>query len=423
MGTSTFGKGFDMESLLNKKLMEIDDLNSRRYARDVLKDVFSELCKYTKTAYQQLEQQTARSLCGGKDYEIVTGIADRQQYDVTDDGMFPMSAKDLEQKPVDAKQMLKCIRESKRYPLFSVFLEAEHAVIRRLEADRGEFCCRIQTGGGEYSGTVSIVPQKKYEKIIAGLFHTFQENGVPYHSPCAPYLKKFFEVYAKTADPLTGEEEILSVTVDFREYEPYVRYHRFPVWNLQTVTVPADVRPKACIDRIHYCHTVNGKRLDKNSFYLVSAPEAGLLEVSRGEDLGIITEIPEKKQWQLVRLKDSPKENGYGPLFTNKSRSKRALARTEAGIFRFINLLGYQDYAVLKKIRILSEYRGELCTYCSDPSVYEEISMPHPSGFLLLEFEAVKPSDYLLHDIISYLVTALQRECREYKCIGTVCES
>lgn len=423
MGESISDKGFDMENLLNERLLEIDDLHSRRYAKEVLRDVFSELCRYTKTALGQLEEQMADSLQGGTDDEIVTGIVDRRQYDVTDDSMFPMSAEDLEQKTVNAREMLESIRESKRYSLCTVFLEAENAIIRRLEADRKEFCCRIITGGGEYRGTVSIVPQKKYEKLIVDLFHTFQENGAPYHSPCAPYLKKFFEVCIKTADPLIGEEEIRSVTIDFREYAPYVRYHVIPVWNVETVAVPADVKPKACVDRIHYCHTINGKRLDENSFYLVSAPEAGLLEVSRGEDLKIITEIQEKKRWQLLRLKSAPKEHGYGALFSNKSRSKRALVRTEAGIFQFINLLGYREYAVLKKIQMLSEYRGEVCTYCADPSMYEEISMPHPTGFLLLTFEAVQKEDYLLHDVVSYLVTALQRECREFKCVGTVLRS
>lgn len=418
MEDSLFYKGFDMESFIDRRLLDIENLNDRRYAREILKEVFWEITQYTQTAYQELEQKMEQGFGDKKDYCITTGVMDSRLYDETDERLFPMKREDLPEEMVSVEELRSSMEQKRSCKVFSIFLEADYTVIKGLMRSGEQFACVIKTADGEYTGSVSIRPREDYQEILTELFRTFQNNGIAYQCPCAPYLTKFFDVYVESGE-VNSEEEITSIVVDFREYEPYVRYHMIPVWNIEKVAVPADMEPEACIDEIHYCHTINGGRLKQDSLYLIAEPDIEIYEINQGEDLRIVTIEQEKAKWQLLRMTSAKPGKLPYPVFSNKDRKKDGLVRTEAGIFQFINMLGYQDYVTLKRIQIIPEYSGEANTYCMDASMLEELNMPRHQDVLLLEFESGKQGDFLTDDIMSYLVTALQKECREYKCLGT----
>lgn len=57
MTTGLFEKGFDMESFIEKRLLEIDNLDDRKFARLLMEDVFRQIYRYTQEEYNGLQSR------------------------------------------------------------------------------------------------------------------------------------------------------------------------------------------------------------------------------------------------------------------------------------------------------------------------------------------------------------------------------
>ncbi|MCI7791976.1 MAG: hypothetical protein MR531_14580 [Lachnospiraceae bacterium] len=421
MENGIFNNGFgtELDKLIEKRLLNIESLEERKQTKDIMTEVFKEITHYTQDAYQRLETKLCAELQKKDAYPVITGIVERKDYDVTNDEMFPMYDEDMKEPEFRIEDLLECLKEGKAYFIYSIFVQADYKVVRNLAQAGEHFSCSIKTQYGEYKGTAYVEPQKKYFSLLNDLFQVYQLNGVEWRAICAPYLYKIFDVYIDTAD-VPDDEIMEQITVDFKEYAPYIRYHMIPIWNMERIHVVADIQPEAFVDRVHYRHTINRKRLRQDSEYLVSDKDMEILEVERDKELTVITTEQDIKKWEVYRLSVTNTRMYDYPLMSNMQFSlEKRISKTTAGIYKFCNRMGFHDYVSLKEISF-PEKCDDKDNYSMNDYIDNEIKIPQTDAIMLLEFESRNQEDYLVKDIISYIVTAIQREFREYNCVGKI---
>ena len=421
MDNGIFDKGFGLEldKLIEKRLLNIESLEERKQTKDIMTEVFKEITHYTQDAYQKLETRLYNELQSHKAYPVITGIVERKDYDITNEEMFPMYDEDIKETEFQVGELLECLQEGKAYFIYSIFLEADYMVVKKMAQSGEHFSCTIKTQYGEYTGTVYVELQKKYFSLLSDLFQIYQLNGLEWRTVCAPYLYKIFDVYMDAAD--VPEDEIIEqITVDFKEYASYVKYHMIPIWNMEKIDVVADIQPEACVDQIHYRHSINSKRLRQDSEYLVADKDIEILEIERDKNLTVITKEQDIKKWTLYRASTANTRMYDYPLMSNMQCSpEKRISKTIAGIFKFCNMLGFNEYVSLKEVSF-PEMCDDKDSYSMDDYIDNEIKIPHADSIMLLEFESKKQEDYLVKDIVSYIVTAIHREFREYNCVGKI---
>lgn len=408
---------FDFLNYINSRLLEIDDLNQRNYAKDILKDVFGELVNYSKTAINEVENRIIQEESENRDYTIVSGVASIDEFDNTNAWMFPMCQDDTTETKINLEELKSALAKGETYRLCTVMFDAPFEIVKELQKKEQEFSCVIKNDKWEYRGTCYIAPRTDYEKQYEALYQAFQRNGIKYCCPNVPYLQRFFNVFLKSAD-FYDIENIESVEIDFGEYKSYIKYDIFPVWNIEIKTFLSDVKPKPCENEKQFCHIVNHKRLRGDCSYLVEETKGEIYDVFFQEDLHIISSIPQKKKWKLYVFSQK-KEGVYKhEFFSNKGRESGCVIRSKADVFRFVKMLNYEDYMVLKRVEILEAGHKRKQTYDMNFYITDYFPVDENKKQLCLYFENKRGQHPLLNDVLSYIITALQEECREYECIG-----
>lgn len=421
MSSGNFGYGFgvELDKLIEKRLLAIENLEERKQTKDIMKEVFQEITHYTRDAYQGLERKLEQQLYRKAGFVITTGIIERNLYDVTNDEMFPMYDEDVKETTFIVNEFRECLQEKRNYFVYSIFVEADYTIVKQLICGREHFSCRIRTQDGEYKGSVYVELQKKYFQLLNNLFELCQLNGIEWRTVCAPYLYKIFDVYMDSAD-IPEDEEIEEIIVDFKEYEPYVRYNMIPIWNVQKIQINADIEPIPCVDQIHYRHIVNNRRFNKEEEYLVAEREMQILEINREEKIEIITKEKNVNIWNFYKIVLKHTRMYNYPLMSNvRSGAEKGITKTLAGIHQFMSQLGYEEYIILRNISFPKQNDGKE-SYSMENYIENEIKIPKTDAVMQLEFISKKQECYLVKDIMSYFITAIQREFREYKCVGTL---
>ena len=102
-----FDDAFDIDAYVRKRLMEIDDLKNRELFKEVIVDMLTGLYHHASEEFRLLEERVFREVPSPqKTPQVITGLASRQEYDVTDKNLFPMDERDLEPQDVVVEDML-----------------------------------------------------------------------------------------------------------------------------------------------------------------------------------------------------------------------------------------------------------------------------------------------------------------------------
>lgn len=417
MQNKLLDKDFDMELFIEKRLVEIESLEDRKEVREMMSQVFKELFQYTRGQYEQLEEKIAGEMKRGTEsFTIYTGVAEQKYYDITGDSMFPMIAEDLEENVIETKMLLDSLQKGVPVKAFNVFLEMDYSEICLLMEKKQQFHGYIYTENAEYPVTAELRPDTRYQKVVKKLFQIVVNNGLPWRTICAPYLNKFFEVYlVKTELPFY--EKIETIKVDFGEYEEKMRYHCFPVWNLEETTGVADVKSVGSLDRVQYQHMITKRRMNED-FYLVADTEEMLTKDVCEDGIIITTFISDAREWKLYRVVPKVTQLFEYPIFSNEREGQQMEAvRTKGGIMHLVNSLGYEDRIELISVDFPEKYNEAPITYGMDSEMVDECYAGKNRPPMVLSF-AKKADDFVQTDILSYVVSAVQRKYPEFMCYG-----
>lgn len=407
----------DLGAYMEKRLLDMEDVTERKEVRDFYETVFQEAAVLSGTGYYALENQ--RNLFAGRKQNTVvvcTGLMDKDTCQTKDARLYPVVSEDINEIKVDTKELLEAVRKKEKVKAGAFFLEADYKTVKQLSEQRQVFHGTVYTKNLPYRITVEVRPDKKYREMVKKLYDIFVQNEIPWRTLCVPYFHKMFEYFYTDTD-LPWYEQIESVEIDFKEYSTYIRKGTIPVWNLEPVRVVSDQRPQMDPVQGQYRHVINPKRLQQGCMYLAAEPHLQITGCSRERGLTLFCSESKPRIWNLYCVKqDMPTGTGY-EIFSNKIDNPGIHpVRTVGGITRLVSQLGYQERFELQETGLEEEKRTCL-TYSMNESWDEEFCYENTGPVLKLKFIS-KAQDYLQTDVLSYLLSEIQRQYPMYHCVA-----
>ena len=143
-------KEFDYENYIKRRLREIDDLDERRYAKELLLGSLGELAAWTEAKYKALEQRIREDLDNPwKGFQTAMTVIDRADYDPINPFWRPVCGEDL--KPPKGSGRM------------TVYLMADDAACQRFMEQGTVYAADRETG---QQLCYSIVQPERYQMCI-----------------------------------------------------------------------------------------------------------------------------------------------------------------------------------------------------------------------------------------------------------------
>ena len=190
--------------------------------------------------------------------------------------------------------------------------------------------------------------------------------------------------------------------------------------------------PVPCEDHKSYEHTISIREYGNEHVYLID-DTAHIHSIRQVENkLIIMGEEAEARKWQVYMIKNGSNrrfERFTYPLMTNRRKDdflerfsfrQGKRVRTEGELVRFIQGYGMEEYVSYEGFEILDrESSVELSeTYSMNSFILDEIREDEYKKRLVLRFRKKSTMDFLLRDIVSFLVSEVQLMYGEYMCEG-----
>ena len=433
MGQSVFENEMDFEAYLSEQTLKIHSLKDRISYKEVTQKMLLALYQYFDREYQGLEQRVFDECQQDTNgYAIYVGISTRETYDVTDHFLYPIDPEDLKEVSYDATEIKASLQAGVPFPLYRIFLQLDYHTIQDIVEKDKPYYGKIKTDLGDYTAVFRLHHSKHYIKKIEQIYHTFLYNHLPWNTVCIAYLTKLFDVFIESAADLPDNAKVETIQVDFDDYENAIIYDCVPLWNISEIKEKSSTYPDPCIDSINYQHCIFAQKLTPGCQYLVANNDVPLLEIKRSKEGDVLITCTKSVPWPWKLYQISPyqgtRHEPYIPL-GNTTRETfgsdlaniyRQSIKTKAEMRRIIKAYGYEDYVHFKDAQVKNKPSVCQQSYNMDYFLEDDFRTENERFYLELIF-TVKQKDYLTTDIISFLVTQIQRLFPEYICIG-ICE-
>lgn len=430
-------QGFDMKAYLEKRMMEITDLDERRLFKKIVGDILLSLYEYNRKAYERLEERILEERGFSQEkYAVCMTMTEKKLYDATDTFMHPMRPADIRNTKINCQEIRETLAKNKEMKLYTVFFQGSASQIRELACQKERiFRGTIKTGSGKYQASFALRRNQEYMDMVESLYDVFGANCQPWFTVCTAYLAKMLDVYLCGAEEMKGKEEVLEARADFEEYDGCIRYDMVPLWNLETLTVKTGSYPEPCIDKVNYEHQIFSRSLHPECEYLVQNTDMEITNIRRiGGDLFITSPKNVPCEWRLYQVSSEPgKENYLYPVLSNRYKESfsgsitemfKKSIKTKGEMARLIESFDYREYVTFLGFHICENVPMECMAgnYNMDGFLQDEIRTGVSGEVLVVDFEAKDPACYLNEDIMSFLVTQIQKIFPEYHCVGRLAE-
>ena len=416
-----------------ERLRKIENLEQRQLLKDIMSGVFVNLIDYQDEMNKKLEQRVFNEMDNFENmHDVYVTLSSREDIDPIHECLFPMLPSDLENKQIHMNKLLEPLKNNEPSALLTLFLECDAMQVQQLLAEQRQFTGRILTTEGQVQVKVMLRKNGTYLQEVEKLHSIFQINGVPWKTINHPYIHKFFDVLLVECPPLRDETEILEFIIDLEEYEDKKRLNMVPLWNIERIELKNIGFPIPALDKVNYEHTLSIRKTGPQHGYLVDGCEEDIRYIKRAEnELTIVSPHDKSGVWQLLKIAEM-EEQKIGKLeyqlvsnhrkdhFIHKFANKYAPAvKTKGEIIRLIHSFEAAEKIELVDINVLDSFNGVGVSYPVNPFFIEEQGESSNKGIMLLTFKAKERPDFILNDIVSFLVSEVQRYFNEYKCVGT----
>lgn len=411
---------FDYENYIQIRLKEIDDLDERRFAKELLLEGLAKVFACTEKKYESLKQRIAKELTmPGERFHTFMTIIERGNYDPINDFWFPVCGEDLK-KSVQKYETIYLMADEKRCQEFLM-----QGVIEGIDQENGQVI------------SFKIRQSQRYLLAVKELYRLFVENHVPWQVIHMGHLDRFFDLVPVGEDG-EGSCHDSQITYQWEKWQEYVKTDMIPLWNIQRMEVHSQEFQLPCIDDVFYEHI----------FYLPEgqAEEDGYLVKMNEEILSVRYErnkilLKLKKEVLndvvIYRMHQKRTDEVYGynyKILSNQGKDSFAV--------RYLQKTGnflQTPVELYRKVEKLSgEYRIELAGYViqsqlenaeiGKEEIYGDMNpfartqvFSHDKRSVLL-FKILKNEehmmDYLYGSQIRYILSQMQMEFPEYQCIG-----
>lgn len=408
-----------------ERLKKIENLEHRQLLKDVMNGIFSSLIDYQQEMNERLEQRLLDELKSTEQQLGIYGtIVAREQFDPIHECLFPINPADTEHQQLTLDDLVP------NAVLSTVFLQCDTRHIEHLLAANRYFNGVLQTTAGDYPIKLTLAQHTTYTKAVAQLYKTFQINGFAWKTINHPYLYKFIDICLVAQPAVQEQAEIVGVTVDLEEYEPYKKTDMLPLWNIERLAVKDTGFPVPAIDKVNFEHELSLRRLGLEHGYLIEGEEElNIRYVKRHTDhLTIVSAEDISGMWPVMKVTKVEQDKlGLLPyeLFTNQPidhfmqrlRTSYPVAIHTAGeLIQLIQSFQLSNRLIFDRFEIIEHDAVVIETL--NPFIAEIIDNPQHKKTLLLYFQAVEAQDFVVHDLLRYIVSEVQRYFFEYNCVG-----
>lgn len=414
-----------MRDMIMEKLSKIEDLQDRKLLKNIMTGVFSNLIDYEDKRYEALKKSVFDEIEDTeKKYDIYITLCKRENYDPVNGVFYPMIKSDLEEKKYDMQEICKRIASKKEIKLFTVFMKCSYEKIKTLLLNNKEYDGEIVTSKGKHKIKIRLVQNKSYLEQEKKLHDIFQNNGLRWKTINNPYANKFFDVIITSAEGITTDEEILTIDFNLKEFEEYKELEIVPLWNIEGLSFKGEGFPAPARDKINFEHEISIKKLGEKNGFLVEDDEEIIKYIIRKKDvLNIVADREKIEPWRLLRIV-KPEEDKYlsnkrKDNFINKYAEKQQVViRTRGEINKIIN--SFEISNLFKVIKIEIKEKGLGLTYDMNPFIEDEIRLAADKKVISISFEAKNKEEFIAYDLLSFLISELQRYFPDYSCEGAI---
>lgn len=421
-----------MKELMIERLRKIEDLEQRQLLKDIVSGVFVNLIDYQNDMNNRLEERIFNEMDDVENrFDIYVTLSSKEDVDPIHECLFPMRPADLESKSINIKKMLEAFRNKESAELFTLFLECDSMQIQQLLAKQRLFSGKLVTTNGQVEIKVSLTQNTDYLQEMNKLYPLFQINGLPWKTINHPFVYKFFNINLVDCPPLDENAEITEIIVDLEEYEDKKRLNMVPLWNIERHEVKNVGFPIPAIDKVNYEHVLSIRKIGNEHGYLVEADEENVRYVKRSDnELTIVSPRDKSGVWQLIKIAKMADEK-IGKLHYELVSNRRiehfihkfvnkytATVKTKGEITRMINSFEAANSFELVDIEIVDAYSGTSFTHSVNTFLTEMIGENNHKKTMLLKFKANEERNFIANDILSFLVSEVQRHFFEYECVG-----
>lgn len=409
----------------------MDENNNRNQllAKRILEDTIGKVAEAAKEKYQQLERRIHEELeTEENQYKTVMTIIKRQYYDPTNKTLYPVIETDRN------VERLKDVLSNEQYQwVDTIYLEMSERSQRQFEAVN-EWKGVIEQDGNQDEVMFQIHPAKRYRDAIEKLYQIFQDNHIPWETVNTAYLDKFYDVYMsrKGIHKLPAAGSAKSLNINFGNYKDHVQYGMIPLWNLEWKKLDCDHYRIPCMNGIYYEHEfILGDKSSQDG-YLIETKEE-VLEIRHEKEKIVVKSKKENLEnsrvLHMIQERSIRSLDYSAPLLTNYKKNffvqlclenSMELSMTRKEMFRRIMEFDIQEYIQVTDCQIADEIQNCLRIETMNWFVQDGLFPVGNRKILLMKFKAKKPENYLNDGIIRYVISQLQLEIREYRCVGVM---
>lgn len=423
-----------MRDEIYQKLNDIEDLQDRTILKKVLNSLFIALEEYSRKRIDDLEERVFKELNYSQEkYYIFSTITKRESIDPTNEFLFPMLIKDLEEKTYDISEIIENIKEKIETKMFKVFLKCDYLTFKNITQSKKIFNGKIETTKRSYKGYFTLRKNSEYYEKIIQIYKSFIDNKIPWVTVNTAYISKFADVVLlECEEEIASDEIITSISIDYGVHNKYIEQDMVPLWNIKKVSLKSSGFPMPCEDSVNFEHIISLQKEGADHGYLVQHHSSNIEYIVRNENSLIISSPNEEAQvydtLKLVAPVESKIEKYQYEIVSNARKStfigRLSLKagnsiKTKGELARIISSFQVSEYLEFQYVKLEIESDiSKAGTYDMNYFIADEIREDYGKKVLVLYFKAVDSDNYLTSDILSFIVSEIQLLYPEYKCEG-----
>lgn len=412
-------KQFDYENYIQRRLREIDDLDERKYARELLLEGLGKIFAWTDAKYEALEQRVCRELnVPGERFHTCMTIVKREDYDPINNFWFPVCEQDVKGDREQGYETVYLMADEKRCREFL----KQGAVTGILEENGKQIRFLIRKAG-------------RYEEMIKRLYKLFTNNHISWQVVHMGHLERFFEL-VPTQELTPGSR----VSIQWDKWESCVKTGIIPLWNIQRTAINSREYRMPCIDEVFYEHIfyLPDERVEEDG-YLMETKEDILSLRYEGNRVLLKTKKDSLKDVCVYRMHQGVPAESYGyqfPVLSNCRKDNLAA--------RYLHQTGNFIQTPMELLRKIEEMSGsygvdvlgyEIAGKAENDMTAGKMFFGDMNGFigaqvfaddgrsillLKMHIKEKQQADYLCESQVRYILSQLQMEFMEYKCVGVL---
>ncbi len=403
-------KQFDYENYIQERLREIEDLDERRFAKKLLLENLGKIFQWTEEKYRALEQRVLDELePSWKRFPVYMTIVEKAAYDPINSFWFPLCGEDVEAAEKRECKTIYLAADDGECKRFS----GQDTIVGTVRKTGESICFRIER---------AAVYQEKLQK----LYTLFSGNHIPWQTVNTGHVERFFNLV-----PVEAVQTETDLEISFGEWDRYIRWGMIPLWNIEGRDFhPVEYRIP-CIDETMYEHILYLPEADGIEDGYLAETEEDILSI-RYEENRILLRTREDTLGDVIiyRLHQNRQESDYGyryPVLSNRRKDNLAarylqqtgkFIQTPMELYRKIEEMSEGHRIDILGYGITDRVEGEVLLGDMDSFTGEQVFSQDRRNILLLRIRRGQQDDYLYESRIRYILTQLQMEFLEYRCMG-----